>query len=79
MNASIQRKKDDYGCCHQSELYGVASLASWSKSICNLGMGLQESEGFRRPLPHFESEHLERMQTNWSAPSISPKGKPLRS
>jgi hypothetical protein len=38
--------------------HGVASSLSWSKSICNLKMTLQEVEGPQQIVPPFEGEDL---------------------
>lgn len=79
MNASIQRKKDDSDVAIRVNYMVLLHL----RVGLNLYVILEwDYKNLRVSDVHclfFESEHLERMQTNWSAPSISPKGKPLRS
>ena len=53
-----KRKKENSNVA-TSMIYVIASISSWSESICNPKTDISRIEGPQRLLPPFEGEHLE--------------------
>lgn len=58
--------------------FGVAPSSSWSKSGCNLEMGIMRIGALQKSTAFFKGEHLQQAQKTGLHLS-STKGKPLRS
>lgn len=48
--------------------FGVAPSSSWSKSGCNLEMGIMRIVASQKSTAFFKGEHPQQAQTNWPAP-----------